>query len=205
MSAPTSQSAVIDGLVQRLHQGDESARQELLNCACERLTRLTRHMLRGYPKVRRWEETDDVVQNALMRLYRTLAEVKPKSATDFYRLAALNIRRELLDLAKHYYGPRGLGANVASKGPGDETKSDRDPSDHHGDTPSRLAAWTDFHAEVEKLPDEERAVFDLLWYQELPQAEAALLLGVSERTIKRRWAAARLRLYEALHGNLPEL
>jgi RNA polymerase sigma-70 factor (ECF subfamily) len=69
--------------------------------------------------------------------------------------------------------------------------------------PSRLAAWTEFHAQTEALPEEEREVFDLLWYQGLPQAEAAGLLGVSERTVKRRWQAARLRLHEALRGEPP--
>ena len=54
--------------------------------------------------------------------------------------------------------------------------------------PANLAAWAEFHAQVEHLPEEQREVFDLLWYQELSQAEAATLLGVSERTVKRRWA-----------------
>jgi RNA polymerase sigma factor (sigma-70 family) len=58
--------------------------------------------------------------------------------------------------------------------------------------------------EVERLPDEEREIFDLLWYQGLSQAEAAALLHVSERTIKRRWQAARLKLHEALQGASPE-
>jgi RNA polymerase sigma factor (sigma-70 family) len=44
------------------------------------------------------------------------------------------------------------------------------------------------------LPEEERSVFDLLYYHDLSQAEAAELLGVSVPTIKRRWAAARMRL-----------
>jgi DNA-directed RNA polymerase specialized sigma24 family protein len=47
---------------------------------------------------------------------------------------------------------------------------------------------------VEGLPEEEREAFDLCWYQGLTQAEAALLLSVSETTMKRRWLAARARL-----------
>jgi hypothetical protein len=30
------------------------------------------------------------------------------------------------------------------------------------------------------------------------------MLGVSERTVKRRWQSARLRLHETLHGEIPE-
>jgi DNA-directed RNA polymerase specialized sigma24 family protein len=44
---------------------------------------------------------------------------------------------------------------------------------------------------------------DLLFYQGLQQAEAAAVLGVSERTVKRRWQSARLALHEALGGRLP--
>jgi RNA polymerase sigma-70 factor (ECF subfamily) len=196
----------IQGWVDRLQAGDESARQELLRCACERLTRLTRKMLKGYPRVRRWEQTDDVLQNAAVRLYRTLGEVRPASAADFFRIAALNIRRELLDLTKHYYGPRGLGANYASAAPGSDAEGlspTEGRAEETGD-PSRLAAWTEFHQQIDQLPDEEREVFDLLWYQELSQVDAAELLKVSERTIKRRWQSARLKLHQALRGQMPE-
>ncbi len=54
------------------------------------------------------------------------------------------------------------------------------------------------HEQVERLPPEEREVFDLCWYHDLTQEEAAAALGVSVRTIKRRWLRARLRLQELL-------
>ena len=65
--------------------------------------------------------------------------------------------------------------------------------------------WSEFHQQVERLPEEEREVFDLLWYQGLSQAEAGQVLGVTERTIKRRWASARLRLHRVLKGTLPDV
>jgi RNA polymerase sigma-70 factor (ECF subfamily) len=203
--ANVNQSAAIEGWLHRLGAGDDQARKELLNCAYERLSRLTRKMLKGFGRVKRWEQTDDVAQNAMLRLYRSLAEARPASAVEFYRLAARNIRRELLDLAKHYYGPRGLGANYASVNGGLD-QSHAEPADDQpsaGDEGDRLAAWTAFHAQVERLPAEEKEVFDLLWYQELSQAEAAALLKVSERTVKRRWASARLKLHQSLGGKLP--
>ncbi len=199
----------IQGWIDRLRAGDESAREELLKCACNRMMHLTRNMLRGYARVKRWEQTDDVFQNAAMRLYRALGEVQPETTRDFFRLAALNIRRELLDLAKHYYGPQGEGAHHASFGGGNQGTSSGDaarfdPSDSQ-EGPERLAAWTEFHCQVEALPDEEREIFDLLWYQGLSQAEAAEVLHVSERTIKRRWQSARLILHDRLHGELPQM
>ena len=44
--------------------------------------------------------------------------MKPLSVRDFFRLAAALIRRELIDLARRYSGPMGLGANTAGPGPG---------------------------------------------------------------------------------------
>ena len=58
--------------------------------------------------------------------------------------------------------------------------------------------WTDFHEAIERLSEDERQMFDLLWYQELSQPAAAEILGVSERTIQRRWQLARIRLQELL-------
>jgi RNA polymerase sigma-70 factor (ECF subfamily) len=62
------------------------------------------------------------------------------------------------------------------------------------DEPEDLAQWTQFHTLVESLPEDEREVFNLLFYEALTQEEAAQLLGVNVRTIKRRWQSARLKL-----------
>ena len=196
-------TTAIQGLVDRLRAGDDAAREALLGCAGDRLRRLARKMLKGYPGVGRWEQTDDVLHNALVRLDRALKSVAPPTALDFFRLAAAQIRRELIDLARHYHGPEGLGAHHLTGAGGDDPKRSADePSDPTGD-PARLAAWTEFHRQIEALGDEDRALFDLLWYQGLTQPEAAAVLGVSERTVNRRWIAARLKLSEALGGQLP--
>lgn len=163
-----------------MKEGDNQARTELIGHACERLRLLTRRMLRGYPLVRRWEQTDDVLQNAMLRLYRALANVTPDSLRHFYNLAALQIRRELLDLAKHH------ARNDGQIEPGE-------PPDADGE-PSSLVEWSEFHSLVESLPAEEREVFALVWYHDLSLAEAAEVLGVSTRTVIRRWQAARIRL-----------
>jgi RNA polymerase sigma-70 factor (ECF subfamily) len=194
----------------RLQAGDVTARDELVKCACERLERLTRKMLRDYPGVRRYEETSDVRQNASVRLWRSLQKVSPPSVRDFFRLAALHIRRELIDLARHHFGPESSGAHHATPAPAKDLghESTALPAYEKPDSteePEHLATWEEFHRQADALPDEEREVFDLLWYQGLPQAEAAMVLGVSQRTVKRRWQAARLQLHEALKGELPPL
>jgi RNA polymerase sigma-70 factor (ECF subfamily) len=183
----------------RLRAGSPEAREAVIEHACDRLRLLCRRTLRAYPGVRRWCETDDVLQNALIRLHRALASVRPESARQFYGLAATQIRRELLDLAKHFQGAEGIGCNHHSDGGASAAGRADDPS-----RPETAEAWTRFHERVEALPEEEREVVMLLWYGDLSQPEAATVLGVSLATVKRRWQSARLRLCELLEDWVPE-
>ncbi len=72
-----------------------AARDELIAVAADRLRLLTRQMLRDYPDVHRWEQTDDVMQKAVLRLCRALEAVPLATVRDFFRVAALQVRREL--------------------------------------------------------------------------------------------------------------
>jgi RNA polymerase sigma-70 factor (ECF subfamily) len=205
MDQPTDHTARLQHWLDRMHEGDESARDNLIAHAAERLRRLTAKMLRRYPALRRWEQTDDVLQNATLRLHRALAEYRPESALHFYNLAAVQIRRELLDLARHHFGPQGQGAHHHTEG-GQAADGSGGVLEHEPDSaeePETLEGWTRFHDAVEALGDEEREVFNLLWYEGLDQSAAAAVLGVGLRTVKRRWQKARLLLYEALHGEAP--
>jgi RNA polymerase sigma-70 factor (ECF subfamily) len=188
----------LQSLIQRNLHGDPAARDALLDHACERLLRLTRKMLQSYPSLRRWEQTDDVFQSSMVRLHRALTSVQVESVRHFVNLAAVQIRRELLDLSRHYYGPEGLGVHH---------HTDRQPADDQGGAvyekaqePDDIAAWTEFHSQVEKLPAEELEVVNLLYYEAIQQEEAAKILNVSLRTLKRRWQSAKLKLYKELNG-----
>ncbi len=101
----------IERCIERLRNGESEVRGELLNFAFERLQHMARKMKRDFDAVGRWEQTDDVMQNASLRLYEALDQVAIADVRHFYRLAALQIRRELIDLCRHYQGPLGQGAN----------------------------------------------------------------------------------------------
>jgi RNA polymerase sigma factor (sigma-70 family) len=196
-SQPVGTDTQLQNLIDVAAAGDKSAHETLLDHACDRLLRLTRKMFYGYPNLRRWEQTDDVFQNALVRLHRALAEVKVESVRHFFNLAAVQVRRELLDLSKHHYGPEGEAANHHTDG----IPADQDGGSLHdrAEEPDDLSGWSGFHAHVEKLPEDEQEVVNLIFYEGLTQDEAARVLEISVRTLKRRWQSAKLKLHEELN------
>lgn len=203
MNDPSPPTTQLHGLLERFAAGDPNAPDALIRRACERLRQLTRQMLRGYPGVKRWAETDDVLQSALMRLLRSLNEVRPATPRDFFALATLQIRRELLDLARHYFGPQGEGANHASRAGSSSEAGRADRPDSEAE-PSQQAEWCEFHRIVDELPEDERDVVGLLYYHGMTQMEAAELLGVNVRTVQRRWNNALLQLHKVLKSSYLE-
>jgi RNA polymerase sigma factor (sigma-70 family) len=197
MSDSSVNTTQLHGWVERLRAGDAAAANELVRAVTARLERLARKMLRGFPNVRLHAQTDDVLQSALMRLLRGLREVSLASMRDFYNLAAGMLRRELLDLARHYARANRHGA-AARGGPApDDSAAPAEaaaPAAPAGD----LERWTQFHEEVEKLPVEEREVVGLIFYHGWGQAEVAELFGVTVRTVQRRWGSALLKLHRLL-------
>ena len=200
MSDSNSRLSILQQLLPRAVTGDAAAVDALLRHCGDRLTILTRRMLGDFQRVRRWAETDDVLQNALLRLLGALRSVKPQTPRDFFGLASLQIRRELIDLARHFYGPEGIGANHDSQGPEDASSSGpREPADVRHE-PASPAQWTELHELIDGLASEEREVIGLLFYQGLSQAEAAEVLNVSVRTVQRRWHDALYKLHGAWNG-----
>jgi RNA polymerase sigma-70 factor (ECF subfamily) len=184
--------------VDRIRAGDMACREELLRGVWDRLERLAHKMFRRFPRVGRWVEAADVLQNALLRLLRALEQVRPESMRAFFGLAAEQMRRELLDLARHFLGPQGLGTHHLSLAPVPEGEPNpHDPPDATDD-PADLDRWRAFHEEVARLPEEEREVVDLLFYHGWTQIEVAELLQVSPRTVQRRWGAALVKLHHIL-------
>lgn len=200
MTGPTT--IHLQGCLDRLRAGDPAAREELLRHSQERLRELTRRMLCKFGGVRRWEETDDVLQRLLMRLDPMLQQIEVGAVCDYLRLAATNLRQVLLDLARQYGGPEGLGANHATPDPAlrndDHRGTQRMPVTEPRDRSCSPNLWTRFHLQVDCMSEHDRELFDLLWYHDLTQDEAAQVLNMPINTLRRHWQAARIRLMEAL-------
>ena len=210
MNSDDVQSAGVEQLLERLKNGDDTARDELIDCASQRLFNLTRTIKRGFNQVNRWEQTEDIFQRSVIKLHRALSEVEIRDSRHFFRLAATHIRRQLIDLARHYAGPEGIGANHATQLAGNPEQSQ---APLHGaydavdavETPAQLSRWCELHEAIESLPGEQRETVELLFYNGLSQDQAAQLMGVGVRTIKRYWRSAKLALFEKLGDQLPDM
>ena len=184
---------LFENCLQRLRNGELQARDELISRVSDRLTVLAERMLSRTPGVARWERAEDLAQESIIRLHRCLAKVVPSTPEEFLKLAALQLRRELCDMARHHLGPHGHGAQHDSQanilGWSGIMPQLRNPNDSNT-SPQTLALWSEFHATIDTLPDNEKQVFDLLWYHDLSQAEAAEILCISERQLRRYWQSA---------------
>lgn len=196
-------------LIERLAAGSDDAhalRTELIELSYARMQALARRMIGGFPHVRRWDDTADVVQAAALRLHRALADVDLRDPRHLLRLAALQLRREFLDLARKYASPDSFAAhhetNALATADGFVMKVDRviDPAAEPTD---RLESWTRLHDAVAALPDAERELFDLVWFLGATQHDIAALTGSSSRTVRRRWEELKRRLVATLDGDFP--
>jgi RNA polymerase sigma factor (sigma-70 family) len=190
------------GLLNLVRQGDDDAVASLIAHAQNRLIIRARQMLRVFPGVRRGEATEDIAQRAAMRLCQALSVNTPASSRHFKNLLNMQIREELIDLARYYRTREGLWSNPGSAGGtdlADEPEKPRSPANRRGE-PETLAEWTEFHELVARLPDEEREVFEHGWYLGRTRQETAHDLGISERTVRRRWMRAKELLARAVPG-----
>lgn len=201
-------TAVLQMCLERGLTGDAEARQRLLEVTRDRLLRHARHFLHGrYARLEPLAQTDDVVQQLYLKILQNQdrfwvnAHGEPvRALAEFFGHTSAWMRDVLCDLLRKGYGRNNNHPAVLPLDGGScDTAPRYEPSSDTADG-EKLRRWTEFHEAVARLPDDLRAVFDLLWYQGISQAEAAALLGVSVPTVKLRWMKARLGVQQALGG-----
>lgn len=173
-------TARLDRCVERWQAGDPDAANELIRAATSRLERLVDDLLKRYPALRDEVEAKGVLDGCVVRLLEALRLIRPGNTRDFYILAAVHTRRELIELARHF---------ASSETPAGSAED--------------LASWCRFHVEVDNLPHDQREVVNLIVYHGWKPEQIAELLGVDERTVRHRWRDATAKLSHALGGRLP--
>src|SRR5262245_52544436 len=166
--------------------------RELLERAVGRLRLLcARFLHKSYPRLTRPPvnlETDELLGGVVAGLLTALRTTRPPTVRQFFALANQHMRWQLNDLARRL-DERPAAAALADSGvaaPPDSTASGLSPDGR------RMLEV------IDGLPEDEREVFDLVGIQGLTHAEAAAVVGASEKTVQRRLSRARLLLAQRL-------
>jgi RNA polymerase sigma-70 factor (ECF subfamily) len=171
--------------------------RDLLERAAGRLRLLCANLLyRSYPRLTQPPvnlETDDLLGGVVAALLTALRATRPAGVRQFFALACQHMRWQLNDLARRLdERPPAAALPEAGVAAPDSTGSCLSPD-------GRRVLET-----IEGLPEDEREVFDLVGIQGLTHAEAASVVGVSEKTVQRRLNRARLLLAERLADLRPD-
>ena len=135
-----------------MRRGDRAAREDLLRHTCERLRRLALEDAQRLPAREGGRTPMTSCRIPRRRLLRG-AEGSDARLHAGFRLAAAQIRRQSLDLARRCYGPRGSGANHASWRDGDGSQGRRSTPWTRANP--ALAELKEVHERVKSLPQED--------------------------------------------------
>src|SRR5262249_16039628 len=126
-------------------------------------------------------DVDSVVNETWMRLLPALERTEPQTVQDFFRLAAHKIRHVLLDMVE-----RGKRLNHERSINSADTSNVNDPSQMTFD-PAQLMMWNEFHQRVETLDENQRKVFEMHYYLEIPKSQIAQVLNISRAKVSELW------------------
>ena len=181
------------------HASAEPIVGALLSRAVSRLHILCGSLLtRSYPRLMRPPlnlQSEEILSAVVERLLKAMREVRPTTVRQFFALANQHMRWELNDMARRLdkHQPFGELDESAVCAPPECSGSQVSPNARR-----ILEA-------IESLPEEEREVFSLVRIQGMAQTEAADLLGVSAKTVRRRLTRCLLLLAEKLGDLQPPL
>ncbi len=182
--------------------GDARVPQALLDASCQRLVRFIRCAFSADSGLS-GTEPPKVVSTAVTQLRQNLEQATRASPLAFQRLAAAHIRRTLIGLFQHLLPTQESSARQTQQQQAQAVTLDSPPETLPETVDGPLGSkqglsWRLIHEGVDNLPEEERAVFDLVWYQGLTLGAAADLFGLPMETVRNRWHTGCLRVHAAL-------
>jgi RNA polymerase sigma factor (sigma-70 family) len=174
-------TAIVQRYLEAL-DGDEPAEPivcALLDRSVRRLQMLCGNLL--YREYRRLTQPplnlqpDEMLSAVVERLLKAVPAARPRTVRQFFALVNQHMRWELNDLARR------LDEQPAAE----DLREELMPSPVTSGSELTPDALRMLQA-IEALPEDERETFDLVRIQGLTQAEAAEILGVTVRTVRRR-------------------
>jgi len=181
-------AAHITMLLQRWQHGDGEALEDMLPVVYQKLQRLAAAQLRRDAGAT--IQPTELVAEAYLRLV-DIDSVDWRGRVHFYSLAARIMRRVLVERYRR---------RKAARRGGDITllTLDTEQSDQ-GKSPLELDQLEQALSELERLDQRQADIVTLKFFGGLTTREIGSALTLSEATIKREWAAARIWLFDALN------
>ncbi len=135
-----------------------------------------------------WHAAEDLVQASLVKLYRAWPRLDTRTDPDAY------LRRIVINTHRSWWRARWRRETPAAVLP--ERGSGEDIADRH-------AIGLLMRQALARLPRQQRAVLVLRYYEDLPEAEVARLLGCSPGSVKTHAHRGLRTLRELLGGEWP--
>jgi RNA polymerase sigma factor (TIGR02999 family) len=178
----------ITQLLIQVTQGNQEAESRLIPLVYGELRRLARRYMRN-------ERPDHTLQATALvhEAYLRLAgqkDISWQNRAHFFGVAANVMRRILVDHAR---------AKLAKKRGGSDQKVSLDEAILvHPESPQQFLALDEALKELAKRDPRQSRIVELRFFGGLSEEEAAEVLGISVRTVKRDWNVARAWLYKEL-------
>ncbi len=176
-------------LIERAQSGDSSALDELFSETYEDLRRLARARLRAAPRVTVLD-TVALVNESWMRLSQA-GRLRPQDRAHFIRYAAKAMRSVIVDYARR---------RITDRRGGDHTRIELTTSiadaGHAGE--SEIIGVHEALEQLGTVDARAAEIVQMRYFAGMSESDIATALGITERTVRRDWAKARLLLAEAM-------
>lgn len=195
-AAPPPPGEASDGeLATRASRGDPLAFECIMRRHNQLLFRTARSILKSD------EETEDALQEAYLRAWRAIGSFREDARLSTW-LARIVINESLGRLRRRSALVIPLDPAVSASGETVESQAPDDP-DHQ---PERVAMREEIRRlmerRIDRLPDAYRTVFVLRAVEEMSVAETAMVLELTEATVRTRFLRARSMLRESLSRDI---
>ncbi len=195
--SPITDDAKQPPITQLLHQwqgGDAEAGEHLFEAAAKELRRIAAAIFRN-ERLGHTLQPTAIVNEAFVRLLG-LRDVEWQDREHFFSFAATSMRRVLVDHAR---------ARSAAKRGGGWVRTELPRSAGVWTDPLDVLVLEDALQALQRVDPERTRLAVLRFYSGLDNHELAEVLGVTDRTVKRRWQATRAWLREYLeHRPAPD-
>lgn len=170
-------------LVARFQKGDEGAFNELVRRYQEPIYQVARKLLGSH------QEAEDASQDAFIKAYGGLKDFRSESNffTWIYRIAvnqSLNVLRKRK--IRQYLSLESVGLTLTSRSPTPDQEMEK------------AETMTAIQQAIDRLPNKQKIVFTLRYFQKLPHAEIANILKRDVNTIKANYHHAIRKLQKAI-------